>query len=459
MAIGQSSGGGGRSGDVRAGGAFVEISAKETLSKTLLTLKAKSLAFASGLRSVGKSLGVLGGAAFVPLTALFKAGVGRAENINKEAEALGFTIQQYQRLKYAADVAGVSVDDVLSKPEKYADLMAAAPLLDGAAIKDAVTAQRAFRAAIIDLQSALVPLVSALVPIINLVSSFVKANPALVQGLFLAGAAATALGTALYFVGAAIPLLLSPIGLVAAGVAALGAGLYALGSYIFPETTEAAKNSFGEMLSIATDTVGGIVAAISQGDFGAAMEIASAGALAAWKRLSAEMTYVWTRVKDNIVDTFRQAVTSVKMLINDLAAWILRNDFTGLLAGDLTDEEINAGRDAINNEIVNDAEKKKLEARAFRDQQIADANREADEARAELGKRIAGVKRPDALPDDPVSKRITATRGSFRKLLDGNQQFGASDALKTEILIKEGNELLKKMVEEQRKLNDAMRLK
>lgn len=466
MALGPASGGGGQAGDVRAGGAFVEISAKDALSKTLLTLKAKAAAFAAGLNVLGRNVTFVGAAAFAPLAGFFKTGLNRAEEVEKLAEDLGYTAEQFQRLKYAADVAGVSIEKIAERPDKFRDLTNAAPIMDAKTIREAVQAQRQFRAAIIDLQTALAPLVSAITPFVSAVAQFVKRNPELARVLFAFGAAAAVVGPALLFVGSvAIPAVVTAAGVlvgiltgVVGKVIAVSAAVGYLGSRAFPETARAARQSFGEMLSIATDTVGGIVTAIGKGDFALAMDLAGAGMLAAWKRLEAQMTYVWVRVKNTILDTFRDAIAGVKLMINDLSAWILRNDFTGLLSGDMTDDDINAARDQIANDIVTDRAKAQNEARAFRDQQIAAANQEADAARAKLNELLARVNQ--AAPDEPgggVGGRISSTRSAFRVLNTGTQQFGGSSIdseqlMNLQRIAKDG----KIAADELKKLNDSI---
>jgi hypothetical protein len=67
------------------------------------------------------------------------------------------------------------------------------------------------------------------------------------------------------------------------------------------------------------------------------------------------------------------------------------------------------------------------------------------------------VNRPKAGEMEGMEKRITATRGAFRKLLDGNQQFGATDSLET--VQKNALAELKKQNAKLDKLIDAMRLK
>lgn len=447
MPVAPTSGGGGTAGDVRAGGAYVEISARDRLSATMSALRAKTKAFAAGLSAIGRNVTFVGAATFAPLSVFFRQGVGRAEEAGKLAEQLGFSVTQMQRLKYAADVAGVSVEAVLSKPEKYADLMSAAPVLSAAAVQDATAASRSFRAALIDLQTALAPLVAALVPTIRAVTEFVRRNPELARGLFVVAAAAATVGPALMFVGGvAIPLVTTAAGgliAVLTGVVgkvlAVGGALGHLGTQVFPETSKAAVKSFGELLSIATGTVGGIVTAIGQGDIPLAMELVTAGALAAWKKLAADMTYVWVSLKNTIVDTFREAAAGVRMIFTDLGAWLLRNDFTGLLRGDLTDAEINAGRDAVNDQEYQEVKRLQREAREFRSAQIQAANAEAAAARAKLnellGRVQAGATAARAADDEPLSRRITATRSAFRLLADANQQFGGSDRVPTEQLI------------------------
>lgn len=450
MPVGPASGGGGgKSGDVRAGGAFIELHAQDNLSNKLILLRYRAMKFAEGMKQVGQKINeylspvgkrvlLAGTSALAPLAALFKGGLNYAEEIYKSADALGFTVEQMQRLQYAATVAGVSVEEVLRKPEQYGGLMGQATVLDASAIRESVEANRSLRAAWLDLQLALVPLVQTFGPILKGFSEFVRRNSELLPvvaagaaGLIALGAALWAVGPAITAVGVAIQVAINPFVLITAAAAGIGYALTRLAKVIFPETHAAAVSFFGDLGSLAADTMGGMVAAIAKGDLGLAWEVATAGAMAVWKRFAAEMTYVWTRLKHYIVDTFREAMAGIKLMFNDLAAWILRNDFTGLLSGDMTDEQINAARDQIKAEIVGDLGANERAAKKFRDQQVADANAEAEAARKKLADKIGQAMGGVGKMDNPeeLARRITATRGAFRLLGDASQQFGRSDSI------------------------------
>lgn len=452
---------------IKAGGAFVEISAKDSLSKALTGLKTKVMTFAAGLKTVGVAGAALGGAVLTPLAMLFKGGVDRAEEITKLADSLGFTVEQMQKLKYAADVAGVSLDDVMKNPDKFKKLMDEAPLMDAGQIKEAVAAQQEFRKTLISLQSAMLPIIKTISPIIKLVGEFARRNSGLL--ITVAGVAAVVAGlgiglvmlgtvlSAVITVGGAVASVLGAISLPALAITAVVVGLVGglgyLATQAFPNTWKAAKQFFGDMLDIAGETIGGIVAAISKGDVEQAWTVLCAGLNAAWKTVVANMTYAWVSFKATIIDTFRDAITGVKMAINDFAAWLLRNDPTGIFSGGMTDVEINAARDEINNDLMKGRGEEQRKADDFRKKQIADAQAELAAAKAKLGQEVDKAKmqvKGESSSGNDIAPRIAAVRGAFR-IADAAQQFG-----------ERGNPVVKRldvMIEGQKKVIQAIEKK
>jgi hypothetical protein len=434
VALGPASGGGGQAGDVRAGGAFVEISARDRLTSQLLGLRSKALAFAAGLNTIGKTIGFIGGAALAPLTALFKTGLNRAENIEREAEALGFQVVQFQRIKYAADVAGVSIDTVLSKPEKYAGLMAGASILDPGTIREAVQAQQAMRAALIDLQTAAVPLVSTFVPLVRAVAAFVKTNADWIRVAAVGAAGMTAIGAATFVFGralglvatvgrgavAVVGLLLTKTGLIVGvfgGLAAAVLTLTASGRKLAGDLGGAFA-SVGDTFSV---MLKGITDAIKAGDFDKAFKVFTAGIESVWY----EMLLNMARAFSTFIENNRDRLIALGGLIGGLKGAGIGGRFGpwGALIG--------GAAGAAGGGVAIDQLAKLIEGIA------TNTGLEAMRANAQDRlKMIVGQGNPNRLEvdEDSLPKRITATRGAFRKLLDGNQQFGASDKLETKQL-------------------------
>jgi hypothetical protein len=436
MAAGSNSGSG-KSGDVRAGGAFVEISARDQLTRTLIALKARAMAFGAGLRSIGTGIGVIGGVALAPLTALLKSGIGRAENINNMALAMGYSAEQMQRLAYAAEVADVAIDDVLKNPARFKNLLDEAPIMDAATIRESVKAQQEMRKTWIELQAAIAPLITSITPIAAAIGGFIRANKGLTQTGFIAGAALTALGLAVVAAGTAITAVTAMLGLlslkvilVTGLVAGLGYGLFRLVDS-GGEMLTAMKQIFGDLADVAGETVGGIVAALSKGDIEQAGEVAAAGLLAVWKRLEISITDVWIRIKSAIIDNIKSAINGVKNMLLDMGAWILRNDPTGLISDGLSDEDINAARDQMQNEN-NAALRADLELRKkAREEQLKNVEAEFQAAKKKLAAAVVVAKAEQLKKTGPeLDPAITATRGAFRLLSDARQQFSESNEKK-----------------------------
>jgi ribosomal protein L12E/L44/L45/RPP1/RPP2 len=357
--------GGGKSkaGDVRAGGAFVEISAKDKLSGTLTKLKARAEAFAAGLKTIGTKTALLGGAALAPMLALFKGGVDRAERIDQMSKSMGIAADEMQRLAYAADVAGVSIDDVLDNPGRFKGLMADAPIMDAATLRDSVRSQQEFRKAMIGLQTAAAPLVQAITPIIVQVGEFIKNNKGLVQTLLPAAAGVMAFGMGMRLLGGVIgpvisiaarlaPVLLSPfsvargvVGGAISGVRGLAAGFWTviraagpmalrlagpigaiatLGIVAYRNIPAFAKMvdgigaKLGELVEIGSETFDGLVAAISRGDLSAAWKVTTAGLYATWAWLGVQLTDVWHGFKQG----FGEAVAGLELMWTDFATGV-----------------------------------------------------------------------------------------------------------------------------------------
>jgi len=477
MAMSSPSSGGGKSGDVRAGGAVVEVSVKDSITKALAGFQIKIKAFAAGIREVGGKAVLAGSAVFAPLTALFKSGVDRAEGIGKLSRELGFTIEQMQRLQYAADVTGDSIEQVLANPGRYSEQMSNAQILDPQAIKDSTAANQAFRASIVGLQTALTPLVSSITPVVQSISEFIKNNSELVKGAFVVSAGVVGLGAAFIGVGAAISGALAvgsavatvfgaiasvvsgvglPIILAVSGVTALTAAFLA-----FTDTGKEVRGVFFDIMDVGKTAIGGIISSLLKGDLTKAFEIACAAASVVWKTFVVGITRAWVGVKNTFVETWRDVVAGLQKIIEDFIAWAKRNDPTGVLSGGQSDQQINAQRDKNKAAITADREKRRQEAEAFRNKQIEAARAERDRALAELNQLAGGANQPAAMkgrrPEDYMYFAGQSVKGAFR--LSGNDQRQFSEGTNQAIdLAKQQVNLLDKAVKEVKDLNKNLRI-
>jgi len=443
MPVGSSGGGGGgaKPGDMRAGGAFVEVSLRDQLSKQLAGLKARASAFAAGMKAIGSRLVLVGGAALAPLTALFGGGVSRAENIKKSADAMGITIEQMQRLQYAADVAAVSVEDVLKAPQKYGDLMKNAPILDADTIKESVAASRALRSVWIELQLALAPLITSIGPAIRAFAEFVKQNAGYVRLAFIAAAVTTTVGVAFVALASGITsaivvfgslataaklafmAITSPVGVVVGAIAAIGAAIVSH----WVESTEEGQKSFEGLYGTATETIEGIHAALKNNDLGAAWDVLVKGLTATWKTFTFAFTAAWIEAKKVFVDGWMDAVKTAENTVNNFTAFLMRNDPTGLFSGGMSDADINWARDNENKQLDAAREADQKARDEFRQAQLDAAEMEMNAARDELKKEVQKAKQiqqnaikqiaEDMLPaitSSRVATRLAAnTQGQF----------------------------------------------
>lgn len=187
---------------------------------------------------------------------------------NVLSQTAGGVVELADRLK--------SVDGVAAKTAKAMDSgLGGSMRLARSAVNDTA----------IEIGSALAPSLQTALAFIqdlaNSITVFVKNNQQMVvdlaktTALVIAGGVALAgLGAAIAMVGGIIGAVLSPLGLMAAGIAAL--------VIQSPELSAAFMTTFGEVKSIASETMTGIYDAISGGDLGGAMDIAMTGLMAAW---------------------------------------------------------------------------------------------------------------------------------------------------------------------------------
>jgi len=428
MAGGASAGGGSKAGDIRAGGAFVEISAKDSLTKTLAGLKARVMAFAGGLKMAGVGALGAGAALAAPLAGLFKGGVDRAEEISKMAEELGFGVEQMQRLKYAADVAGVSLDDVLKNPGRFKALMDSAPLMDPNEIKASVQANQEWRKSIISLQGAMLPLLQTLFPIIKSVGEFVRVNRGAVMTAVLVAGALLGVGSALAVVG---PGLLAIGGIVLKAVSSLGIfkltiiGVFAYllagtdsGKQAIASLSQAFVNAgatFGEMW-------GGIIEAVKKGQLELAFKIMAAGIKVIWLGMLVDMGKAFAQfVEDNRTKLIAlgalmgaQKGSAIGSLLGPKgkAAGIILGLAVGGFGANQTVDELKGLGD--NPRLEADRKKAEMELKAIQ-KKIAEAPKKLDAAGVFTGESTSGGMLP----------LIAAAKGSFR-VADAGQQFGGN---------------------------------
>lgn len=164
---------------------------------------------------------------------------------------------------------------------------------------------------------ALTDLLTASQPIIAGIIKWIDQNRQLVVTVAAVAAACVGIGTALVVVGTTITLIGSSLGAlaglatflapIAMPIAAIAAAVFGLG-LAFPAWQDAASGVFGWMLqqwqSLADfvgPIIGGIVAAVSAGDFGAAAEIAWLGIKVAWQHGVAWVEGLWVDFKERFL--------------------------------------------------------------------------------------------------------------------------------------------------------------
>lgn len=277
---------------------------------------AKQLGSAFG--ALGKSIGGAGAVLGAPLLALFKGGFDRAAGLVSLNRQLGVPIELLNKLQYAADRAGVSLDEVMGDTQgRYTDLIRQAPAIEPADARTAADAQKELADATRALQDALLPLVQIVTPVVKQFGAWVKQNAALVAVAVPVAAALVAVGTAAAAVAVALSAVitvggvaLQVLGTAAAVVtnpyllaaAAVGGLVYALARYT--ETGRAATAQIKAGLAPALETlkgvahqaraaVGAIANALQKGDLEGAWEVAATGLEALWAGTLAKLTKAW----------------------------------------------------------------------------------------------------------------------------------------------------------------------
>lgn len=104
-------GGGGSSGAIRAGAAFVEIFTKPNY-KGLDDMANRLRRFGAGLAKIGAFTAGAGAALLTPLAALFKGGLDMAGEMQDLQDQFGLTAEGISKLGYAAQVAGAGLEEL-----------------------------------------------------------------------------------------------------------------------------------------------------------------------------------------------------------------------------------------------------------------------------------------------------------------------------------------------------------
>lgn len=221
MPLNTGGGAGGNAGGIRAGSAFIEIFGKDRLTGLLDKLRGKFAGFGSAFAKGGAAGLAAGTAVLAPIVGLAAAGAERFDRMAQEAIKLNVPIEQYYRLARAAEIAGVSIEQIADNPRQYAGLLNEGGAVPVREIKAAVEASREWRRTWMALQDAAAGLAADLMPVIRAVGQFVRENSGAVATAAAVGAGLVALGTAA--VGASAALNVLGVGVAVAKAVLVGA--------------------------------------------------------------------------------------------------------------------------------------------------------------------------------------------------------------------------------------------
>lgn len=101
-------------GEVKAGEAYIEITAKQSsgVKKTLADTKKQIQEISSSLKTMGIALGALGGAITGPLALGVKTFTSLGDQIAKAARRTGLTVEAMSQLKFAAEQSGAGIAEL-----------------------------------------------------------------------------------------------------------------------------------------------------------------------------------------------------------------------------------------------------------------------------------------------------------------------------------------------------------
>ena len=102
----------GSTGGIRAGGAFVELFAKDGFSKTFNDFEKKFSSLGKSSVAIGTSLGAAGAALLTPLAYAATKFAAMGDAITKASQRTGVGAEQLETLKYAAEQSGASFEDL-----------------------------------------------------------------------------------------------------------------------------------------------------------------------------------------------------------------------------------------------------------------------------------------------------------------------------------------------------------
>lgn len=385
---------------IRAGDAFYEMSLKDDVTVSLARIQGRFATFGRVLTSLnpttggpltfakavtdsfraavasaadlGRMLRLVGGGLVAggvavggPLAMLFKGGFDRGAELVKLSRQLGLPVEMLNKFQYAAERAGVSIDEVMQDwTGRYSDLIKQAPPIDARDAYAAAQAQKDLADATRALQDALLPLASSIAPYIKMGAEWVKQNAHLIAPIAILAAGVTALGAALAGTGlvigavaAAVPglFIAAKAAVIIGGSLAHLAGLAYL-AHLFVTQTETGRQ-FADMirgdLAPALETGRkaylGMADALKKGDLSLALDIGAAGLETMWAELTLSLEKRWLEFtgffEDAWVDAtagmepilqefwtdFKTGWNYAKGIVTDAADWI------GRKWGDLTD--------------------------------------------------------------------------------------------------------------------------
>lgn len=98
--------------EIKAGKAYVELTAKDKISKGLEAAKKKLHAFGSSVSAVGKRIMLIGGAAAAAATIAVAAFMGVGDSLDKMSGRTGASVEWLSEMKFAAQQSGAAIEDL-----------------------------------------------------------------------------------------------------------------------------------------------------------------------------------------------------------------------------------------------------------------------------------------------------------------------------------------------------------
>lgn len=329
----------------RLGGAIQNVRA---LAGGLSSAAGSALAFSKVLGGIGLGLVGAGVGLGAPLFALFKGGIDRGAEIANLSKQYGVPIAVMNRLKYAADQAKVSLEEVMTdETGRFSKLIAEAPPIDAGDARAAAEMQREFADATLSLQNALLPLGAALAPYVKMLAQFVKENATAIAvlaplaagivglGIVFTGTAVVMAGFAASLAGiiaavAAAPVAIAAVGatVVGAGVqlAALAAGVGVVGAGFLTMTDTGRQfgRDMKEAFGTAKTAWGGLTAALAKGDLEGAFGVVTSTLGLAWADLVLRLETGWADFKALFIDGWNPMLDGATDQLVTFGSWVNR---------------------------------------------------------------------------------------------------------------------------------------